>query len=121
MVTLVIVAVLAAIALPTYQGSVRKARRADAMDAAIALQQAQERYRSNNTSYATTLATIGQSATSPGSYYGLVLSAATAAGYTLTLSGVTGSSQASDSGCTTLTATVRNGSPTLTPAACWSR
>ena len=90
MVTLVIVAVLAVIALPAYQGSVRKARRADAMDAAIALQQAQERYRSNNTSYATTLATIGQAATSSGSYYGLVLSAVTAAGYTLTLTGVTG-------------------------------
>ena len=121
MVTLVIVAVLAAIAMPAYQASVRKARRADAMDAAIALQQAQERYRSNNTSYATTLATIGQAATSSGSYYGLVLSAATAAGYTLTLTGVTGSSQASDSGCSTLTATVSNGSPTLAPAACWSR
>ena len=121
MVTLVIVAVLAAITLPAYQSSVRKARRVDAMDAAIALQQAQERYRSNNTSYGATLAAVSQSATSAGSYYGLVLSAVSAAGYTLTLTGVSSSSQASDSGCSTLTAVVSNGSPTLSPAACWSR
>ena len=121
MVTLVIVALLAAIALPAYQSSVRKARRSDGMDAAMGVQQAQERYRSNNTSYATTLATISQSATSAGGYYGLVLSAATAAGYTLTLTGVSGNSQASDSGCSTLAVAVSNGSPTFTPAACWSK
>ena len=121
MVTLVIVALLAAIALPAYQGSVRKARRVDAMDAAIGLQQAQERYRSNNTSYGATLAVVSQPETSASSYYGLALSAVSAAGYTLTLTGASGSSQASDSGCSTLTVTVSNGSPSLSPTACWSR
>ena len=121
MVTLVIVAVLAAVALPAFQSSVRKARRVDAMDAAIGLQQAQERYRSNNASYATTLAAVSQSVTSASSYYGLALSAVSAAGYTLTLTGVSGKSQASDSGCSTLTVAVANGSPTLSPTACWSK
>ena len=121
MVTLVVVAVLAAIAVPSYQSSVRKARRADGMDAAMGVQQAQERFRSNNTSYATTLTAISQPATSTGGYYGVALSAVSAAGYTLTLTGVSGSTQASDTGCSTLTVAVTNGSPVTTPTACWSK
>lgn len=121
MITLVVVSVLAAIAFPSYQSSVRKARRSDAFDAAVAVQQAQERFRSNNTSYGTTLTAISQSATSKGGYYTASLSGASGTGYTLTLTAVTGKSQASDSGCTAMTVTVSNGSPAYTPATCWSR
>ena len=121
MIALVVVAVLAASALPSYQSSVRKARRADAMDAAVGVQHGQERYRSNNTAYAATLAAMGLAVSSTNSYYGAVLSAVSAGGYTLTLTAPNGTSQASDTGCTALTVVVTNGSPVYGPAACWSK
>ncbi len=121
MIIVVIIGVVAAIALPSYQSSVRKGRRSDAFAAAVGVQQMQERFRANNTSYATTLAAINQPATSSGGYYGLTLSGVSGTDYTLTLAAVTGSSQAGDTGCTSMTLTVANGSPAYAPAACWSR
>ena len=121
MIAVVVVAVLAAIALPSYQSSVRKARRADAMDAAVGVQHAQERHRSNHTAYAATLAAMGLSVSSTNSYYGAVLSAVSANGYTLTLTAASGAPQASDAGCTALTVVVTNASPVYGPAACWSK
>lgn len=123
MIVLVVAAILGAIALPSYQSSVRKARRADAMDAAVGVLQAQESYRANNPSYSSSLASLKpvQAATSTGGYYGAALSGVSGAGYTLTLSAVTGKSQASDSGCTSLVVAVTNGSPIYTPTGCWSK
>ena len=121
MIALVVAGLLAAIALPSYQSSVRKARRTDAFDASVAVLQLQERFRSNNTAYASTLAAIIYPAASVGGYYGLSLSAISGAGYTLTLAAASGASQASDTGCTRLSVVVSNGSPTYSPANCWRR
>ena len=124
MIVVVIIAVLAAVALPSYQSSVRKARRSDAYDAAVAVQQLQERFRSKGTSYGSTLNALdptGQLATSKGGYYGLTLAGSSGTGYTLTLASVVGKSQASDTGCTSMTVTVLNGSPTFAPSSCWSQ
>ena len=121
MIAVVIMAVLAAIALPAYQSSVRKVRRSDAMDAAVGVQHAQERYRSNNTAYAAALSTLGLAASSTNNFYGAVLSAVSAAGYTLSLAAASGTSQAADTGCTALTVVVTNGSPVYGPAGCWSK
>ena len=122
MVVLAIAAILAAIALPAYQSSVRKGRRSDAIDATAAVQQAQERWRANNTSYATEIVdelNLGTTLSKSG-YYRLSISAASATGYTLSATAVTGKGQENDSGCGTLTLTVVNGSPSQTPAGCWS-
>lgn len=51
MVVVVIVAILAAIEYPSYQASVRKARRAEGRAALMGLMQQQERYYSQNASY----------------------------------------------------------------------
>ena len=51
MIVMVIIAVLAAVALPTYQGQVRKSRRAEAVTFMSKVQQAQERYRANVPKY----------------------------------------------------------------------
>lgn len=51
MVVVAIVAILAAIVYPSYQESIRKARRAEGRAALMALMQQQERYYSQNTSY----------------------------------------------------------------------
>jgi type IV pilus assembly protein PilE len=121
MVVLAIAAILAAIALPAYQQSVRKGRRSDAIDATAAIQQAQERWRANNTAYSDDIAgELKLATTSTYGYYSLGVTGATGTGYTLTATAVSGKGQDSDSGCGTLTLTVTNGSASQTPAACWS-
>lgn len=51
LIAVVIVGVLVAVAFPTYQQSIRKGRRADAMAGLASIQQAQERWRSNHAEY----------------------------------------------------------------------
>lgn len=127
-----ITGILASIAYPSLMSMIRKSRRADATQAMTRIQQAQERWRANSTTYATALngsfsagTGLGLSSTATmttqNGYYSLVLSNASATGYTITATPVSGTSQAADTGCTSLVATVSNGTPILTPAACWSK
>ena len=51
-ITVVVVSVLAAVALPAFFDQVRKSRRAEAISAINQVAQAQERWRSNNPAYA---------------------------------------------------------------------
>lgn len=129
MITVVIVAILAGVALPSFLEQIRKSRRSDAVAALAALQQAQERFRSSNTAYASALSSVGLSATSADGYYTIEITSGTASatGYTATAVPVAGRSQTSDTGCnnstaaTRMTVTVTNGVPSYSPAACWSR
>jgi type IV pilus assembly protein PilE len=130
MVVLAIMAILTAIAWPAYLESVRKGRRSDAMAGIAQVMQAQERYRSNNSSYAANLSDLSQvSANSTGGYYTLAVSGASASGYTVTATVKTGTPQGSDSNCNKLIAEVSGGSITYksenanaangTPDPCW--
>ena len=53
LIVVVLVAILAAIAYPAYQDSIRKGKRSDAMNALVNLQLEQRKYRANNTEFAT--------------------------------------------------------------------
>jgi type IV pilus assembly protein PilE len=59
LVVLVLLGGLAAIAMPGYQAQVRRARRAEAIAARLAIQQAQERWRAGHPSYAASLGDAG--------------------------------------------------------------
>ena len=125
-ISIVIVAVLATVAYPAFLAQVRKARRADAVDYASRIQQLQERYRANNTSYAANLAAMGlSSGASSGGYYTLASAAAggaaAASGYTVTATAVAGTTQANDSACTSMFITLSAGVISYTPATCWGR
>jgi type IV pilus assembly protein PilE len=111
LIAVVVVGILAAVAYPSFMDSIRKGRRSDAFQALNAVQQAQERYRSDNAQYASTLAALpgSPSATSPNGYYTVALSGASATGYTLTASAVAGKSQASDGDCAQLRVRVAGG------------
>jgi type IV pilus assembly protein PilE len=102
------------------------------------VQQAQERWRSNNSSYAANaaLATAhpaGLGLASNGvlplptekGYYTVAISGESATGYTVTATAVTGTSQVKDTGCTALSMVVVNGnvdgSTGYTPPGCWSK
>lgn len=98
-IAVVIVGILAAIALPNFSDFVRKGRRADAFDALAHVQQEQERYRSNNSAYASTFTDLKVSSLSQSGHYKLALSAVSASGYTLTVAPADGSKQAADAGC----------------------
>ena len=62
LIALVIIAILASIAIPSYESYLRKGRRVDAKNALSALQLAQEKYRGNNTAYSNSLTALGLTA-----------------------------------------------------------
>ncbi len=124
MIVVAVIGILAAIAYPSYQDYVHKAKRAEAHAALLNIQLAQEKWRASHTSFTTALTTahpngLGLAATTAEGDYSLAITAASAVGYTLTASAVSGKSQASDTGCTVLTLTVNAGGETATPATCW--
>jgi type IV pilus assembly protein PilE len=128
MIVVAMVAILAAVALPSYQSSVRKARRADARSALVTTAQLMERYATENAasgySTATLSATPGPTVvTKPASdngYYQLSLANLTAT--TFTLSAAPQGGQAVDQ-CATFTLDERGvrgvTNTTLSAADCW--
>ena len=149
MIAVAIVAILAAIALPSFLDSVRKSRRADALTAITTVQQAQERWRGSKALYATNAQlTVGISAVPPGlglsaatsaGYYTLQLSGTSASEYTVVATAVAGKSQDQDGVCKVLGARIRGGNvtygsgatginfdaaspdPGADPGRCWAR
>ena len=96
MIVTAIAGVLSSVAYPSFMGQVQKARRTDAVVAAMQVQWAQERWRSNNMAYGS-LAEIGMSATSPAGHYTLQLGSPSASGYEVLVT-ATGA-QARDANC----------------------
>jgi type IV pilus assembly protein PilE len=140
MIAVAIIAILATIALPGYLDSLRKSRRAEAFNSMATVQQAQERYRSNNAGYASTLALLGITSTTstPKGYYTLSVvtePSTIATTYTVSAVAVSGTSQAQDGNCRRLAVRASGGqisyagcaSCGLVPAdfsetnACWTR
>lgn len=88
--------VLASIAYPSVSGAMHKMRRTEALVSMIQLQQAQERWRSNNGRYGT-LEEIGVPGAVAGRSYRLAVDAATAQGYAAVA--VATGAQARDAAC----------------------
>ena len=133
MIAVAIVAILAAVAMPSFLDSIRKGRRSEAFAAISAVQQSQERWRGNNSTYSATLSDLGVVSPTSTGYYAIAISSETATGYIVTATGQSGTSQANDAECKTLGVKVLGGnityggcggSCTLTFAntnPCWSR
>jgi type IV pilus assembly protein PilE len=107
MVVVIVVAILSAVAYPSFAESMRKGRRSDAMSALAAVQQAQERWRANNPSYAAASkltvdppSGLGQRATSASGHYTIAISGAPdATSYAVIASAVSGGKQDADTKC----------------------
>lgn len=87
MIVVVVIAILAAIAFPSYQHFVRNAQRADGMSALLDIRTAQERWRTNNPAYASnddidSLVPFG--ATSPDGFYTLAITHSSASTFRVT-------------------------------------
>lgn len=126
MIAIVVVAILAAVAFPSFLDSIRKGRRSEAFAALSALQQAQERWRGSNSAYTTALTDLGVASPTSSGYYDLTLSAPLATGATLSngyialAEGRSGTSQASDSQCRRVAVQVAGGNVTYCSGSCSS-
>ena len=117
MITVAVIGILAAIALPSFLDSIRKSRRSDAFAALSSVQLAQERWRSNRNAYTTSLTPrptddppgLGLGTSSSKGYYSISIDAADAAGYAATATAATGTTQASDDTCQRLRLRVDRG------------
>lgn len=127
MIVLAIVAILVALAYPSFIDTVRKARRSDAMESLIDLHLSQERYRANNPSYAS-LAQLGLDSDSdgkmpsPDGHYSFAISNVATTSYTIT--GTAVGDQAKDP-CGNFTLAVAAGVITKTASGdddlCWKK
>ena len=119
-VVMLIVAVLTAIAIPSYQGYTHRANRSDATRAMTLDAQAFERCYSQSFTYVGCTVPAGPTA-SPQGYYELTVTYATASGYQITAAPKAAGPQASDSQCTsfTLDNTGAQGSSPGTAQTCW--
>lgn len=88
MITVAVVAILAAIAFPSYQDSLRKSRRTDGKNALTQATANMERYYAEKNTYATAAICGGTPVICPGSCSGTTCSS-TEKNYTITLSALT--------------------------------
>lgn len=133
LIAIAIIGIIAAVAYPSYQDSVRKTRRSDGIAAALAVQVAQEKFRGSCPFYAQTLGatnTCGASAgastvqaptSSQEGFYNLSILANSATGnaYTIVVDPV--GQQADDTACDPMLVAFSGANPAgaRTPAACW--
>ena len=126
MITVAIVGILASIAIPSYQGSVMKSRRADVKGVLLGLANAMERHFTVTNSYLGAAGTTASPAdtevphiytipTETANFYTVTISVATASSYTLSAAPI--GVQASDA-CGTLTIT-QTGAKSPTTTGCW--
>jgi len=121
LIAVVIIAVLTSVALPAYQDFVKTSRRADARNALFGLQVSQERYRSNNLTYATLAqltSSYGISSTSEAGYYSIAVTVNTASTYTATATPA-GSQTGDDCGTFAITNSRPDTSGSYADSDCW--
>lgn len=105
-VTMVVIAILAAIAIPAYTSQMRKSRRTEAKTALLDLAAREERFSSTNSAYTATAANLGYSGGFPqivGSGYYLINVTINAAGSTFSATATPQGVQAKDTACGTYT------------------
>jgi type IV pilus assembly protein PilE len=113
MIVVMIVAILAAIAIPQYHKYVVRSHRVDARRALLDLAGREEKIFYSTNTYTSTLADMGSdAATLAGQYYGLSIGNADAKTFTITASAVD-PQKTEDPGCATLSIT-REGAQTFT-------
>ena len=111
-ITVAIIAILASIAYPSFQGHMLKSRRAEALEHLLSAQLKQEERRVTSGSYTTDFALLGGANIDHYTFTSTV----SGASYTLTATAKSGLPQANDTGCTSLTI---NQQDQKTPANCW--
>ena len=122
MIVLVVMAILVAIAYPSFVNIMIRNDRGDAREALAALQLAQERHRARESEYANThtaLTLPGAPGQSPKGLYNILVTEADRGGFTATATARPGTRQTRDSTCQTLTLIVTTTGSQRLPEECW--
>lgn len=129
MITVAILAIVASLAYPSFIGAIRKSRRSEAFDFITRIQQAEERWRANKSSYTTDMSTttgLSVSETTPNGYYTLEVAVPpdekSASEYTVTATAA--GSQVADTKCSKLWIEVKGGQIKYNSSngeTCWSK
>jgi len=114
MITVAIIGIIAAIAIPSYQDFINKSRRSEAHAGLAKMQLQQEAHRMVNSTFASAFGTGSNEVHEPTSdYYTFSL---TGSGNAYTVIATAKSTQTADTACTPMTV---NQAGTKTPAGCW--
>lgn len=119
-IVVLVIGILAAIAIPSYQDYVTRSRRAEAQSYMMELAMSEEKWRANNSSYGNLQAdgsiSSGAAATRTTTYYNYTIAAGTNT-YTITAT-ARGVQATRDVSCSPLTLT-QDGAKTPTTGGCW--
>lgn len=115
MIVVTIVAILGAIAYPSYRNQLMRSHRSEAKAALLQIQVAQEKWFLQNNAYTNSLTNLNSAAATTNGYYGISLSGVTATTYTATAAAAGG--QTDDTACLSFTIN-QTGARTPT-AGCW--
>ena len=120
MIVVAIIGVIGAIAYPSYDEFMKKARRTDAKAGLTKMASRQERFQQQNDTYTTNTGSVGGTGTID-NFYVLSIDSADINGFALTATAVAGGPQASDTTTDDGDCTVMQMTSTglKTPAACW--
>lgn len=126
MIVVVIIAILSAIAIPSYRRYVVRSHRTDAQRALLDLAARQERYFYSNNTYSKDLAGLGSNSSAAGEYYSLGIDPAgtSSSAYLMTATAV-GKQKTDDASCQSMSVDqagrqTSTGSTSNDPA-CWGR
>ncbi len=118
MIVIAVLGILVMVAYPAYQNHLKEVRRNNAQGELVKLQLAMEAFRVKNTSYPANLGALtGYSVGDAGTYYTFSVSGAVST-YTLTAAAKSGTTQAADTGCTSMGL---NHNDAKTPTGCWKK
>ena len=116
LITIVIVAVLAAVALPTYDDFITRSRRSEATVSLTEMANLEEKFFSNNLRYVNVTGSLPYPAATPNGFYNLtVILPATTVGYTVSAA-AQGVQAANDANCLTISLTSVG---VKAPNGCW--
>ena len=118
MIVVAVIAVLAAIAIPSYQNHVQQTRRADAHTALLQAAQTLERCFTRTNTYVGCVVPPA----SPDDFYAITVTTPTATTFTATASAVGRPPQSNDTACVVMTINqLGDRTPNPDPARCWRR
>lgn len=126
MIVVAIIAILSAIAIPSYRKYVVRSHRTDAQRALLDLAARQERFFYSNNAYSADLAGLGSNSSAAGQYYSVSVDpAGTSSTAYLVTATATGSQRADDSACQSMSVDqagrqTSSGTRSNDPA-CWGR
>ena len=106
MIVVAVLAIIVALALPSFLESVHRSRRSNAQIALVEMAALQDKFRNNNMTYTTTIGALPYPATSPEGYYQLSIANANATFYQV--QAVPQGTQADDTDCSAFTLTSTN-------------